>query len=200
MTPKQIGQAYDKITHLWESDEFDLSNGIAQHQHALSFAANYHRALDAGCGCTNRIINLLSAHFEFVEGLDISAKMLDIARAKRPDITFHHVDFLQWRTAYQYDFISCWDAFWHIPLADQTEALTKILDLLAPGGVCIFSFGGLEEPDSHNNDYMGVEMAYATLGIKGYRRIISECRCIEQTLEFDQNGEKYCYMIIQKPR
>lgn len=199
MTPKQIGQAYDQITHLWESDEFDRSNGIAQHQHALSFAANYHRALDIGCGCTNRIIDLLSADFDTVEGLDISANMLDIARAKRPDILFHHADFLQWQSPHHYDFMSCWDALWHIPLADQPKALTKILDLLAPGGVCIFSFGGLEEPDSHSNNYMGVTMAYATLGIKGYRRIISECRCIEQTLEFDQNGEKHCFMVIQKP-
>ena len=199
MTPKQIGQAYDQITHLWESDEFDWSNGIAQHQHALSFVISNHRALDIGCGCTNRIINLLSHQFEHVEGIDISNQMLSIARAKRPDITFHHVDFVQWQSPHHYDFISCWDAFWHIPLADQPEALTKMLDLLAPGGVCIFSFGGLEEPDSHSNNYMGVTMAYATLGIKGYRRIISECRCIEQTLEFDQNGEKHCFMVIQKP-
>jgi trans-aconitate methyltransferase len=199
MTPKQIGQAYDQITHLWESDEFDLSNGIAQHQHALSFVTSHHRALDIGCGCTNRIINLLSPDFAIVEGVDVSIEMLNLARAKHPNVPFHHADFLAWQTPHQYDFISCWDAFWHIPLANQAKALNKMLSLLAPNGVCIFSFGGLEEADTHSNDYMGVEMAYATLGINGYRSAVSQMGAVERYLVLDKDGQKHCYMIVQRP-
>jgi predicted TPR repeat methyltransferase len=198
MTPKAIGQAYDQITHLWESDAFDRSNGIAQHKQAIAFSTSQQRALDIGCGCTNRIIALLDTRFDHVEGLDISAKMLAIAKQKHPHITFHHADFCQWQTTTRYDFISCWDAFWHIPLAEQAQALTKMLALLAPNGVCIFSFGGLDEPDAHVNDYMGVGMAYATLGVAGYRDVVQASDCTVQTETFDQTGEKHCFMIVQK--
>ncbi len=37
MTPTDIGSAYDQITHLWQSDKFNLANGIEAHKRALSF-------------------------------------------------------------------------------------------------------------------------------------------------------------------
>lgn len=37
MNPQEIGKAYDKITHLWESVDFNKKNGIEQHKRALKF-------------------------------------------------------------------------------------------------------------------------------------------------------------------
>lgn len=37
MKPIDIGKAYDEITHLWESDGFNMKNGIAQHEKAIAF-------------------------------------------------------------------------------------------------------------------------------------------------------------------
>lgn len=203
MTPRQIGQAYDSLTHLWESPDFNLTNGMAQHHQAYAFLDNANRqfpsrALDIGCGCTNRVIDWLASQFDCVEGLDVSLNMLTLAQQKRPDIAFHHADFLTWATPHQYDFISCWDAFWHIPLEQQSQALLKMLSLLAPHGVCIFSFGGVDAPDRHTNSYMGVEMAYSSLGLDGYVSAVQQAGCIQQWLEFDQQGEKHCFMIAQK--
>ena len=59
MEPTKIGEAYDQITHLWESDKFNRENGIAEHKRAISFVQYKGKALDVGCGCTGRFIDLL---------------------------------------------------------------------------------------------------------------------------------------------
>ena len=79
MTPDNIGKAYDQITHLWDNDQFDRSNGIAQHQRAITWLAQKHKALDVGCGCTGRFTDLLLSEGFTPEGVDISAKKLAIA-------------------------------------------------------------------------------------------------------------------------
>ncbi|WP_284451480.1 class I SAM-dependent methyltransferase [Methylophaga thalassica] len=69
MTPEDIGKAYDTITHLWEREEFDRNNGIEAHQHAIRFVENKGKALDVGCGCTGRFIDLLQNECFTVEGV-----------------------------------------------------------------------------------------------------------------------------------
>ena len=81
MQPEQTGLAYDQITQRWLRDGFDRSNGIAQHQRALAFAKNRGKALDVGCGCTGRILDLLLNAGFTPEGVDVSA--LPAASASR---------------------------------------------------------------------------------------------------------------------
>jgi hypothetical protein len=75
-----------------------------------------------------------------------------------------------------------------------------MLNLLTPNGVCIFSFGGIDAPDAHIDDYMGVDMAYASLGIQGYRDAVKAAGCLIHTVPFDQSGNAHCYMIVQNKR
>jgi ubiquinone/menaquinone biosynthesis C-methylase UbiE len=85
VTPEQTGQAYDSITHLWTRDGFNRENGLAAYEKALSFLPTHlvkenGTALDVGCGCTNRFIPIIETAGLSYEGIDISAKMLKIAR------------------------------------------------------------------------------------------------------------------------
>ena len=48
MKPSEISKTYNKITHLWEREEFDRENGIAQHKKAIKFVKNHGKALDVG--------------------------------------------------------------------------------------------------------------------------------------------------------
>ena len=82
MEPTKIGEAYDQITHLWESDKFNRENGITQHKRAISFVQHKGKALDVGCGCTGRFIDLLLDQGFTPEGVDISARMIELARAR----------------------------------------------------------------------------------------------------------------------
>ena len=111
MHPEDIALSYDQLAQHWHGPEFDRTNGIEQHQRALSFSpklsANQpRRAIDVGCGSSGRIIQLLIDQGYVVEGLDISSRMLELAQTRHPTVTFHQADICTWTPVETYDFIS----------------------------------------------------------------------------------------------
>lgn len=198
MKPENIAKAYDQITHLWDSDEFDMSNGIAQHHKALSFVKQAGKALDIGCGCTGRFIELLLNQGFTPTGLDLSGEMLKIARRKHPQVEFVQGDICQYELSEQYDFITAWDSIWHVPLTEQRQVISKIVASLRPGGVFIFSCGGTEQEGSHTDQSMGPEVYYSTLGIKGFLSLLIGLNCLVRHVEFDQYPQLHCFVVVEK--
>ena len=198
MKPIEIGEAYDQITHLWSSENFNLKNGIEQHEKAITFSKNTGRALDIGCGCTGRFIDLLLKHSYQPEGLDISEKMISLTRERHPDITLHHGDICSWSVPHKYDFITAWDSIWHIPLEEQKSVISKIINALNPGGVFIFSFGATEAPGEHKDSTMGPEVYYSTLGTNGFLSLLIKLGCVCRHFEMDQFPELHGYIVVEK--
>jgi SAM-dependent methyltransferase len=212
MTPVETGLAYDQITQRWTRPEFNRNNGIAQHKVALSFLDVFPSehdspratsnlpplALDVGCGCTGRFIDLLHDNEFVVEGIDISSEMLTLVRERHPNNTFYFGDICTFNLPHQYRFISAWDCLWHVPLHSQAALITKLCHALQPGGVLIFSCGGVDEPGEHTNTIMGPEVYYASLGINGYVRHIIEADCFIRHIEYGQLPEFHTYFVVQK--
>lgn len=74
MTPEQTGRSYDQIAEVWNADAFNRQNGISAHRRALAFRSGVGvggHAIDLGCGCNGRFIDLLASHGFAVEGLDV---------------------------------------------------------------------------------------------------------------------------------
>jgi 2-polyprenyl-3-methyl-5-hydroxy-6-metoxy-1,4-benzoquinol methylase len=198
MKPSEIGKAYDQIFQKWTDDKFNRENGIEAHKRALAFLKEGKTALDAGCGCTGRFFELLQENGLTPEGIDISERMVEVVREKYPDLTIYHSDICQWQPPKQFDFISGWDSIWHVPLAEKEALIRKLCKALNPGGVFIFSTGGVDEPESITDDAMGPEVYYSTLGIPRYLEVISDENCICRHLEYDQYPELHLYLIVQK--
>jgi SAM-dependent methyltransferase len=198
MDPINTGLAYDRIAEVWNSDTFNRKNGVAQHDRAVEFSKSRGRALDVGCGSSGRIIDLLIRHGFKAEGLDISAKMIELARLRHPGVTFHHADICRWEMPVRYDFISAWDSIWHVPLAEHKSVLKKLLGSLTPGGVFIFTTGGVDDPGEKKDASMGPEVYYSVLGIPGILEVLAECDCICRHLEYDQYPELHLYIIAQR--
>jgi SAM-dependent methyltransferase len=198
MLPHELAHSYDQIAEQWRSDTFPPTNGIAQHARAIAFLRQKRHALDIGCGASGRIIDLLLQHGFTVEGVDISPRMLELARARHPDVTFHHADICQWPLPRQYDLITGWDSIWHLPLAEQAPVLRKLMAGLAPGGVLIYTTAGLDAPTETVDRSMGVPVAYGVLGIPQTLQLIDACGCVCRHLEYDQHPELHLYLIVQK--
>jgi predicted TPR repeat methyltransferase len=198
MNPSDIGKAYDQITHLWESDKFDRTNGIEAHKRAIAFAKNRGGALDVGSGCSGRFIDLLIDYEFTLEGVDVSNRMVGIAQKKHPEIKLHHQDICKWAPPNKYDFITAWDSLWHIPLSKQENVLDKLFSCLNAGGVLIFSCGGTEGPDEHKDDNMGPEVYYSSLSMNGYVQLLIRSGCIIRHIEYDHYPELHAYFIVQK--
>ncbi len=198
MKPTDIAKAYNQITHLWESDGFNRNNGIEQHERAIAFVKNIGKALDVGCGCTGRFIDLLLSKGFTPEGVDISEEMIKLAQKRHPEIKFHLEDICEWDLPQAYDFITAWDSIWHIPLDQQERVLTKLISGLNTNGVFIFSCGGTDDQGDHKDDFMGPEVYYSSLGINGFLKLFISLGCICRHLEYDQYPELHTYFIVQK--
>jgi trans-aconitate methyltransferase len=198
MTPRETANSYDQLADRWNSDTFSRSNGIEQHERAVAFAKRKRRALDIGCGSSGRIIDLLMSHGFEAEGLDISPRMIRLAKQRHPNVTFHHSDIRGWNFAREYDLISGWDSIWHVPLTDYEAVLKKILHALAPGGVCIFTTAGVDAPTEKVDNFMGPPMYYSAPGIPNTLKLLSEAGCSLRHLEYDQYPELHMYIIAQR--
>jgi trans-aconitate methyltransferase len=197
MTPSDIARSYDAITQQWESPERPLS-GLQHHRVALRFLKPRQHALDVGCGCNGRLINYLKAEGFRVEGVDVSERMIALARQRNPDLQFYHADICRWELPRKYDFITGWDSIWHVPLAEQGHVLQKLCDGLHQGGVLIFTLGGTDEPGEVQDSHMGVPMYTATLGIPQTLSLLTQFGCVCRHLEYDQYPQLHVCVIAQK--
>ena len=198
MDAEATGRSYDKLAHTWR-DQTPPSYGMAQFERAIQFTKKRGHALDIGCGSQCRHLDLLIQKGFSVEGIDVSSEMIAMARKKHPDISFYHADVNRWNFPRKYDFISAWDSTWHLPLDQQEPILKKICEGLAPGGVHIFTTGGLDAPgEKEDFAVMGVPLAYGVLGIPQTLELLSKFRCICRHLEYDQYPELHLYIIAQK--
>lgn len=198
MTPQQTAGTYDKLASHWSEPSFDRTNGIAQHQRALKFVSGRKSAIDIGCGSSGRIIDLMVSEGFAAEGLDISEEMIRLARQRHPAIPFHCADISEWTFPHTYDFISAWDSIWHAPLALHEPILTKLCDGLSPGGVLIFTSGGVDEPGESSNPYLGEPLYHAALGIPKLLETVARQGCVCRHLEYDQHPELHLYLVVQK--
>ena len=192
--------AYDQLAGRWSDDRFPREDGVAQHRRALAFlgAAAPGWALLAGCGCNTRFHALLRGHALQLEGVDVSGEMIARARAADPGVVLHHADLCDWPVPRRYRFISGWDSLWHVPLGRQRELMLKLLGALEPGGVFIFTAGGLDAPGEHVDATMGPEVYYATLGVPGLLDAIRDSGCALRHLEYNQHPQNHLVVVVQR--
>lgn len=172
--------------------------GFLSTSELLLFVRNRHRALDVGCGSSGRIIALLQSFGFDVEGVDISSRMIELARRRHPEVTFHQADICEWNLPGKYDFISAWDSVWHVPLGRQDEVLKKLAGGLKESGVLIFTTGGVDSPSEKYDSAMGPRMYHSTLGIPNILKLLAETGCICRHLEYGQHPDLHVYIIAQK--
>jgi ubiquinone/menaquinone biosynthesis C-methylase UbiE len=125
---------YDKIYAFkdYRKETERLVEIISAHQHTSS-----KRLLDVACG-TGGHINFLKQYFT-VEGMDIDAEILTIARQHHPDVHFHQADMINFSLGRSFDVITC--LFSSIGYVKTLENLSKALNCMArhlsPGGVLL---------------------------------------------------------------
>lgn len=99
-------------------------------------------ALDFGCG-VGRLTVPLARRVSRVAGFDIAPAMLNEARENTRRLGLSNVTFvndLDTLTGQQFDLICSLLVFQHIPVHEGLDTLTRLLNLLSPGGVAAIHF------------------------------------------------------------
>jgi len=103
-------------------------------QHKLAFGKTL---LEVACG-TGLHASVFREHYQ-VEGLDLDAEMLAVAKQDYPDIPFHQADMVDFGLGKQFDAITC--LFSSIGYVKSTarlnQAIRTMTDHLLPGGVLV---------------------------------------------------------------
>lgn len=194
--PSEIAANYDALAS-WYQKNIGANYGVPQLERALRFATSKGSALDVGCGSECRFLALLRREGFQPEGLDISEKMLELARERHPDLVFHHADICTWEPSRAYDFISAWDSTFHLPLAWQEPVLQKLCGTLTPGGILLFTCGGADAGEI-TGSFEGHTFGYSTLGVNEFLRLLAffGCECLH--VEYDQYPERHVYLVARK--
>jgi trans-aconitate methyltransferase len=196
MNPHILGQKYDTIARWWHEYHQQSDYGVAAVEKAISYCQHRISALDVGCGSGGRIIHrLLNAGFR-VRGIDVSEKMIAIARTQHPAVDFHVADICHWHGDETYDLIVAWDSLFHLPLPMQVPVLTKLCQRLRKDGILLYTFGdavGEHESSWHNDTFY-----YSSIGIDANLRVLMENGGQCRHLELDQYPMKHVYLIGQK--
>lgn len=178
-----IGKKYDKIATWWNSNVAFSKRGLKEVELILNLAKGGKSALDVGCGSGGRVIQMLTDAGFQVTGIDVSRKMVDLARLQHPLCTFLTEDIRSLETKEVFDLIIAWDSIWHIPSNEHKGVLKKLCGLLSPGGVLAYTFGDDEgdKKDLSFKDNSGRQMGdldndYFNYGSIGVYENISEMR------------------------
>ena len=137
----------DKKSNRWDPDDF-MATGrseigdLVERVHHLGLPLSRGRALDFGCG-VGRLSQALAEYFDEVIGVDISAKMVEQARARnqhgsrcryelndRPDLSRFASE--------NFDLIYSVLALQHIPPRYARRYIAEFMRVLRPGGVLVF--------------------------------------------------------------
>ncbi|HXF27117.1 MAG TPA: class I SAM-dependent methyltransferase [Bryobacteraceae bacterium] len=123
----------------------------AEHLGKLIRAAkpNATNVLELGCG-TGSILRHLQHNYE-VSGLDISSRMLSIARHKVPQAELFRQDMVDFHIEDRFDVICCvFDSINHVKrFSDWKRVFARVCQHLSPGGCFIFDINTQRKLERH---------------------------------------------------
>lgn len=125
--------------------------------------------LDVGCGPGDPLARYFIDKGYTVTGMDLVDQMLDLCRARFPEMTWVQGDMRTMALADRFDVVMAWDSFFHLPPDDQRQVLTRFRDHTAPGGVLLFT-SGTDAGEAVGGNLCGDQLYHASLDTSEYRQ------------------------------
>jgi SAM-dependent methyltransferase len=163
------------------------------------------RVLDAGCGAGEPVARYFVNRGDAVTGIDVSERMLALARRQVPEATFQRMDLRALTFPPEsFDAIAAVYVVFHLPRAEHAALLAGFERLLKPGGRLLLTlatreytgqdefdgeieFLGRRLPYSHDRPEVALgKLAAAGLAVVGARLI-------------ETGGETFYWVIARKP-
>ena len=193
MRPRDTGRQYDAIAPLWDQNRQTSLHGLRFIERAIALCRSRGRALDVGCGSGGAMIEKVVTSGFKVTGIDVSIRMLEIAKANHPAVEFVHDDIAEWESPRRFDLILAWDSIFHLPHDLHAPVLEKLCGYLSEGGVLLFSAGGIDTEIVGRMH--GHEIHYSSLSDTCLVELIKRGGCVPVLMERDQYPLDHLAMI-----
>lgn len=197
-------QLYNELAETYAAGRhrFDITPILEEFARLLPLGA---RILDAGCGAGEPVARYFVDRGDAVTGIDVSERMLALARQQVPEATLQRMDLRVLKfPPDSFDGLAAVYVVFHLPRAEHAALFAGFKRVLKPGGVLLLTlatreytgqdefdgeieFLGRQLPYSHDCP----EVALAKLGTAGLT--VVSARLIEI------GGETFYWVIARKP-
>ena len=146
-----IKDFFDSMASSWDDDKSDEA-GAKKIVKQFSEKIEGKNILDVGCGTGVLYQPLIDAKAASITSIDLSDKMIKIAKEKFPEGNFICDNVLTWKTDLKFDTIIMYNVYPH--LIDIDALIDKIAQLLVPGGSFIVAHGSSRDQiNAHHSSH-----------------------------------------------
>lgn len=157
---KTVEESYDKMGetyHNFRNNE-KFNTELVKFTELLPRSA---QVLDAGCGVGTPVSQFLVRKGFQVTGVDISKKMIDLAKENVPEATFYHRNILTLDFPNDsFEGIICIYTLWHIPRTNHSSILENFHRMLKDNGILVLNTGIYESEGM--SEFFGEPMLWST--------------------------------------
>ena len=170
-----VEHAYDHIAQWYlEWVESDMSPRQRYTKRFLDRLPASPSVLELGFGPGVPVLNMLVDRGAQVTANDISAKQIEMAKARCPNVKFvaGNMATLTFEAESFHGVLSFYTLF-HLPRAQLEDLLAKIYTWIKPGGLFVFNLAGLDEEEIHG-EMMGYGMFWSSYGMQKNCEILED--------------------------
>jgi ubiquinone/menaquinone biosynthesis C-methylase UbiE len=129
------------------------------------------QVLDLGCGSGEPIARFFVEQGYRVTGVDAAPEMLEIARARFPEMTWLRADMRRLEIPARFEIVIAWDSFFPLGVRDQRAMFARFRRHTAPGGVLVFT-SGTTEGEGPSGDLFGDPLYHGSLDTDEYALLL----------------------------
>jgi len=206
--PKDIVErGYDRIGAEYER----WSEGATDHareRYAEAFLGGLPEGaavLDLGCGSGELLTRKLAGRFR-VTGVELSSRMVELARRNVPGATFVRADMASVDfPAGSFDGVCAFYSLTHLPPDELPGVLRKVAAWLRPGGLFVASMSNGADPGSVEDDWVaGVPMYFAGHSAQKNEEMVREAGLLVDAARLESIREEggdvtFLWVVARKP-
>lgn len=154
--------------------------------------------LDIGCGAGRPVDEFLVRHGYAVNGVDISERMIELAKQNVPQGFFEVKDMTKLKEGeYCVDGIVSFYAIFHTPRQQHQKLLSTFASFMPKGGALLITMGA-EEWEGTENDFHGSKMFWSHYGAEKNKEMLEKAGFEIVMSTIDTSGGEKHQVILAK--
>lgn len=170
--PDRVAEHYDRHAHAFDAVRRRAFVERPWLDRFLLAVPRGGHILDIGCGGGEPIDRYLIDSDHHLTGVDVSARMIALARTRFPRHIWLHADMRRALPGRTFRGILAWDSLFHLPHDDQAAMIEKFGRWLDPGGALLFNSG--PEHGEATGCQFGDALYHASLDPWRYRELLHD--------------------------